>query len=99
VGLATLERHGAAGLLRSVAVSSDARRGAIGAALVAERLACARAAGLDAVYLLTRDAAGFFARAGFVAAPRDQAPDAVRRSTQFSGGSCAGATAMVLRLR
>jgi len=99
VGLAGLERHGDAGLLRSVAVSSDARRGGIGAALVAERLAVARDGGLGAVHLLTRDAAGFFARFGFIESPSDEAPEAVRRSSQFAGGSCAGATAMVLRLR
>ena len=99
VGLAGLERHGDAGLLRSVAVSNDARRGGLGAALVADRLECARDRRLGTVHLLTRDAAGFFARFGFVAAPRDEAPEAVRRSSQFSGGCCAGATAMVLRLR
>ena len=99
VALAALERHGDAGLLRSVAVSAGERGGGIGAALVAERLACARRLGLGSVHLLTRDAAGFFARVGFAAAPRDEAPESIRRSSQFAGGCCASATAMALALR
>lgn len=99
VGLAGLERHGDAGLLRSVAVSSGERGRGVGAALVADRLARARSLQLAEVHLLTRDAAAYFGRFGFVVQARDAAPPAVRRSGQFSGASCSAATAMVLSLR
>lgn len=98
VGTAGLERHGEAALLRSVAVSGGERGAGLGAALVADRLACARRAQAAEVHLLTLDAAAFFSRFGFVAQAREAAPAAIRRSSQFSGGCCASATAMVLRL-
>ena len=99
VGAAGLELHGDAGLLRSVAVAGDERGAGLGSALAADRIACARSRRLAQVHLLTTDAARFFARLGFVAQPRDAAPPAVQRSSQFAGSCCAGATAMVLALR
>jgi arsenate reductase len=98
LGAAGLERHADAALLRSVAVSGGERGAGLGAALVADRLACARRAQVAEVHLLTLDAAAFFSRFGFVAQAREAAPAAIRRSSQFSGGCCASATAMVLRL-
>ena len=98
VGAAGLERHGDAALLRSVVVSGGERGSGLGAALVADRLACARRAQVAEVHLLTTDAASFFARHGFVRASRAAAPPAVQRSSQFAGSGCASATAMVVAL-
>src|SRR5277367_2674696 len=53
LGCAGLETHGRFGLLRSVAVRPEVQKEGIGRALVADRLAMAKALGLDAVYLLT----------------------------------------------
>lgn len=99
VGTAGVERHGGCGLLRSVAVQATERRRGLGAALVADRLAWATAQGLGQVHLLTLDAAPFFERFGFRVETRDAVPEAVRASSQFTGGCCATATAMALDLR
>jgi arsenate reductase len=98
IGAAGLEWHGDAALLRSVVVSGAERGAGLGAELVADRLACARRAQVAAVHLLTQDASAFFSRFGFVAEAREAAPAAIGRSSQFSGGGCASATAMVLSL-
>jgi amino-acid N-acetyltransferase len=97
VGVAGLETYGTSGLLRSVAVAPGQRRSGTGRALVTDRLAAARAMGLDAVYLLTIDAAGYFPRFGFARAPREAAPVELAASPEFSGACPASAICMVMR--
>lgn len=82
VGAAGLERHGESGVLRSVAVHDGQRGAGLGVALTANRLLEARE--LEAVYLLTTTAAGFYGRFGFRPFPRDGVPPAVARSPEFS---------------
>ncbi|HEY4244769.1 MAG TPA: GNAT family N-acetyltransferase [Kofleriaceae bacterium] len=81
VGVAALERHGDAGLLRSVAVAPSERGKGTGIALVANRLATARGA---TVYLLTTTAAPFFARFGFAPADRAAAPALLQQSPELA---------------
>jgi amino-acid N-acetyltransferase len=83
VGVAGLEIYGTHGLLRSVAVLPAARGHGLGAALVRDRMAGGRAAGLQAIHLLTADAAGFFSRLGFTAVERATFPDPIRASVLF----------------
>jgi len=98
VGVAALEVHGAHGLLRSVAVDASERGTGLGIALTAERLATARHAGLDAVYLLTDTAADFYRRFGFGAIPRAEVPPAIAASREFSTSMCpTSASCMILR--
>lgn len=84
VGVAGLERHGADGLLRSVAVEPRLQRTGLGAALVDERLAEARKQGLQSVSLLTTTAREYFVTKGFHEAPRDSAAPAVATSIEFT---------------
>ena len=98
-GVAGLETYGASGLLRSVAVVPALRRSGTGRALVADRLAAAQVRGLDAIYLLTTTAAGYFQTLGFSPAPREEAPADLAASPELSGACPASATCMVLRLR
>lgn len=84
VGVAGIERHGAHGLLRSVAVAPEARLGGVGAALVLDRLQWAEEAGVQSIYLLTTDAARYFHRHGFRAVARETAPPEIQRSREFS---------------
>jgi amino-acid N-acetyltransferase len=83
-GIVAIQPFGRAGLLRSLAVRSDRRRGGLGSALVleAERLAAER--GIGALYLLTSDAGAFFANRGFAQIPREEAPPALRATAQFT---------------
>ncbi|HYH81732.1 MAG TPA: arsenic resistance N-acetyltransferase ArsN2 [Longimicrobium sp.] len=96
VGAAGVEVYGAAGLLRSVVVDHAWRGRGLGAALTRERLGWARERGLDAVYLLTDTAGGYFPRLGFAPVPREQVPEAVRGSLQFA--TVCPSTADVLKL-
>jgi amino-acid N-acetyltransferase len=96
-GCAGLERYGRAGLLRSVTVAPRVRGSGLGRALVGERIAAARAAELEAVYLLTTTAAAFFRRLGFVDVTRADAAPVLSASSQFDG-CCASAACLALRL-
>jgi arsenate reductase len=96
VGCAGLEPWSVHGLLRSVAVAPSHRGLGIGEALVADRLAVARADGLVDVSLLTTGASLYFGRLGFSPVARDQLPAALARSTQLGLGVCSTATAMTI---
>ena len=99
VGVAGVERHGAFGLLRS-AVIDPARRGeGIGEALTRNRLAWAKAAGIEGVYLLTTTAASWFPRFGFTSVDRASVPPEIASSGEFSELCPASAVAMHLDLR
>jgi amino-acid N-acetyltransferase len=97
VGVAGLETYGNTGLLRSVAVAPALRRGGTGRALVADRLATARALELDAVYLLTTTAVDFFQRLGFSPTLRAEVPVALAASPELSEACPAAATCLVIQ--
>jgi len=96
LGVAGLETFGRTGLLRSVAIAPGARETGVGHALVADRLAAARRAELDGVYLLTTTAADYFARFGFVRIDRAALPSELSSSAELGAGVCASAIAMSL---
>jgi amino-acid N-acetyltransferase len=83
-GIAGLEMYGRVGLLRSLAVRQDRRRSGLGSALVLEAERLAALEGVEALYLLTTTAAEFFAHRGYAPEARDSAPDAIRRTSEFS---------------
>lgn len=93
-GVAGLQREGAVALLRSLAVVHDARGHGLGASLVAAIEARAAANDVAALYLLTTDAAPFFARLGYVPVARAEAPAAIQATAQFSSICCGSATLM-----
>ncbi len=96
LGAAGVEAHGPSGLLRSVVVAPAARGTGLGGALVADRLAWARAAGLAEVYLLTTTAPDFFAARGFARLDRAAAPPAIRASREFAS-VCPGTSVLMRR--
>lgn len=98
VGLAGLERYGRSGLLRSVAVAAGQRGSGAGATLVADRLACGKADGLEAVYLLTTTAADWFPRFGFRSITRAELPADLAGAPEVAGGCPASAVVMRLPL-
>ncbi len=99
VGVAGMEAHGGHGLLRSVAVSAEARGQGLGAALVQDRLAWASRRGLAGVHLLTTTAAAWFERFGFIRAERDALPAGIRASVEFATACPQSALAMSLAPR
>ncbi|MCB1552784.1 MAG: GNAT family N-acetyltransferase [Xanthomonadales bacterium] len=94
LGLIALERHGTIGLLRSLLVRAEARRSGSGRALVGTVERAAREAGCDALFLLTTDADGYFARLGYAPVERAAVPEAVRATAQFSRLCPASATVL-----
>jgi amino-acid N-acetyltransferase len=83
VGACGIEVCGADGLLRSVAVDSDFRGAGVGTALARAAEELARKLGLKNLYLLTTSAREFFARLGYVEAPRQEVPPGIRAMEEF----------------
>jgi amino-acid N-acetyltransferase len=97
-GAAGLERYGEYGLLRSVVTAPDRRGRGIGEALVRDRLRWAGQEGLEAVYLLTTTAVGYFPRLGFIPVERETVPAEIRRSREFSSVCPSSAVVMLCPL-
>jgi len=83
-GVAGLEIYGSYGLLRSVAVDTFYRNKNLGAGLLCTVEQAAAKKGLKALYLLTETAADYFKRKGYTAVSRDEVPEAVKSSSEFS---------------
>jgi len=93
-----VERYGACGLLRSLAVQPDYRHGGLGAKLTRHALREARRLGLRRLFLLTETASDYFPRFGFRPVPRQQAPPALRSSVEFASACPEAAICMERRL-
>jgi amino-acid N-acetyltransferase len=83
-GSVGLERYGADGLLRSLAVHPDYRNRGLGTHLARRALREARRLGLRRVFLLTETASEYFLRFQFRRVPTQQAPPAVQASVEFA---------------
>jgi amino-acid N-acetyltransferase len=83
-GAIGLEAHPQVGLLRSLVVDPGSRATGVGRLLVTALEAHARRRGLTELWLLTIDADRYFQARGYVAKPRDTAPQAIRRTAEFS---------------
>jgi len=83
-GTVGLERYGRLALLRSLCVTPSFRSRGIGAALVSTVESLAAEQGVQHLYLLTTGATEYFANLGFASLPRDEVPDEIRRTAQFS---------------
>jgi len=83
VGTVGLEPAGRDALLRSLAVAAGHRRQSIATRLVAAIEKYARARDTEALYLLTMDAAGFFAKQGYQPFDRQAAPAIIQTTEEF----------------
>jgi amino-acid N-acetyltransferase len=83
-GVVGVENFGPHGLLRSLAVRENARNCGYGRMLVGHAEVLAAEQGIREVYLLTTTAAGFFALLGYSEVKREEAPEAIRKTPQFS---------------
>jgi amino-acid N-acetyltransferase len=98
VAVAGLEIYGPSGLLRSVAVRPEWRGTGLGRQLVDRLLSEAQARGTDDVYLLTTTAEHYFPRLGFACVTRDEVPERVQTSVEFTGACPSSAVVMQRKL-
>lgn len=97
IGVAGVETHGRYGLLRSLVVDPGWRGRRLGVGLVNNRLDWAKLRELEAVYLLTETASGYFKQFLFQPVERDSVPDEIKVSGEYS--SLCSQSAEVMRLR
>jgi amino-acid N-acetyltransferase len=83
VGMVALEQRDRAALFRSLAVAPDYRGRGLGQSLSAKIVSYARLLGVEQLYLLTTDAEHYFTPLGFTRTTRDEAPAAIRETSQF----------------
>ena len=98
IGTGALEIHGNYALLRSLSVRLGTRGRSIGSSITEYLLNQAASQNIKAVYLLTETAHEFFQRKGFRDVPRDEAPEEVKTSAEFSHLCPASAAVMMLPL-
>ncbi len=99
VGTGGLEIYGEYGLLRSLSVKLGTRGKALGTAITEYIIQQARKRNLKGIYLLTETAHGFFLRKGFIDIAREEVPEPLKASSEFSYVCGASAVAMELQLK
>lgn len=84
VGTVGLEPFDDIGLLRSLVVVPHSQGSGAGRRLVAALEAGAARRGMRELWLLTTDADAYFTKLGYEVVSRDDAPDCIRKTTEFS---------------
>jgi len=97
-GVIGLEIYGQFALLRSLAVPAGYRVRGIGAELVERAQEHAHSHKVEALYLLTTTAEGFFSKRGYRRVERSEIPKPVQESAEFSTLCPASAACMVKHL-
>jgi amino-acid N-acetyltransferase len=98
VGTGGLEIYDGYALLRSLAVKLDARGMSLGSAITKDLIEQAGKNNLKGIYLLTETAHGFFTLKGFKDVSKDQVPQGVKLSSEFSRVCPSTAACMYLAL-
>ncbi|MEX1140169.1 MAG: arsenic resistance N-acetyltransferase ArsN2 [Bacteroidota bacterium] len=83
-GIVGMEMRDSGGLLRSLAVDKVYRGTGLGKALTREILSYAGSKGIANVGLLTTTAEKFFAKLGFKSIPREEIPDWIKASREYT---------------
>jgi len=95
IGLGAIEKYNKIGLFRSLVVSKERRREKIGRAIYQHIEDLSQLMEMQNLYLLTETASEYFKKLGFVEITRDEAPDEIKNTKQFS--SLCPASAIVMR--
>ena len=94
VGTIGIEFYNDAALLRSLAVAEEKRSKGLGKDLVLFLEDFARKQGAKELVLLTTTAAPYFLRNGYTTINRDDVPEALKKSSEFTSTCPASATVM-----
>ncbi|MFW9835138.1 MAG: arsenic resistance N-acetyltransferase ArsN2 [Candidatus Thorarchaeota archaeon] len=84
IGSVGLEIYGKSALLRSLAVHPDFQGRGLGTRLVNSIIEVAKEKGINRLFLLTDTAEKFFEKKGFVVVTRDQVPEDMKKSVEFT---------------
>lgn len=84
-GLIGVESFGDIALLRSLVIAGPARGKGVGQLLVSALEAASAETGVAEMWLLTIDADGWFSRLGYEVRDRNDAPESIRTTREFSG--------------
>lgn len=98
VGAAGVETYNNHGLLRSLVVDKACRNHGIGAKLLQANEHGAMKLGLESLYLLTETAKDYFERKGYALVNREDVPEAIKLSSEFSRVCPASAVVMRKKL-
>jgi amino-acid N-acetyltransferase len=98
IGSGGLELYGDAALLRSLAVKENQRGKDLGKKIVDDLVSQARKANIANIFLLTETAKDFFLKKGFNLIDRNEVPENVRASSEFSHVCPASAVCMFYKL-
>jgi len=98
VGTAGLEIFDDCGLLRSVSVAREAQGKGYGSIINEEIEKFAKESGIECLYLLTTTAKDFFDKQGYCIIKKNDAPEAIQQTSEFSSLCPASAVLMKKRL-
>jgi amino-acid N-acetyltransferase len=84
IGCIGVEKFASDGLLRSFAVDITFRDKKIGSQLISRLIAVSSQLGIEKLHLLTTTAEDYFKAKGFLVAVRDEAPESIRSTVEFS---------------
>ena len=99
IGLVGMEALGQFGLLRSLAVDPEYRCRGFASQLIEKAEEYAASLKIEALYLLTMTAEGFFAKRGYQKVERSSAPSPLHATTEFKNLCPASAVCMVKYLK
>jgi N-acetylglutamate synthase-like GNAT family acetyltransferase len=94
IASAGLEIYGRVALLRSVAVNANRQGQGLGQKILRQTFEYASSLGIQELVLLTETAPSYFERYGFEVIARENAPQAVKASTEFKGACSESAIVM-----
>ena len=98
IAMAALEVYGQAALLRSVAVHKQYRNQGYGNTIISHIIEKSNKMNLSKLFLLTESAENFFRTIGFEPISRDQVPEEIKRSQEFTSLCPQSAVCMVYTL-
>lgn len=84
IGCIGIEQYETEGLLRSFAIDRQYQKKGFGKELINRLLAYAVQQEINTLHLLTNTASEYFGKIGFKTQDRDKAPDAIKKTTEFT---------------
>ncbi len=95
-GVVGMEPLGTAALLRSLAIAVLKRCSGLGSALLAQAEKYAMEKGVRSMFLLTTTAESYFEKRGYSRISREEAPEAIRNTVEFTS-LCPGSAVLMVK--